>query len=532
MRSHPRRDHGVVLAIAAVLVTACSPGPITSSGAAPVLGSVAFRITGDWNTLDPGFAGTQGGQIASGFYDRLLAVDSSGKIIPYLAKSWKVSPGSVTFELRTDATCSDGTPVTAEVVANSFKRMFAPASKNTTKTRFGTGPFIVTADDPQHVTINVSSSLTSLLYPFTSWQTGIICPAGLASGADLETRSYGSGPYTLESAVHGDAAVLKVRPDWKWGPSGRTSSGLPQQIVFKVVGNETTAANLLTTGGLDIAYIFGADVNRLQADKALTLLSAYGTVGGEELIFNHEPGRPGAELAVRQALATSIDRKSWSQAANAGRAKISTGFLNEGARCYDPTSAEATAALMPQPSLDKAKGILLSAGYVIGSDGKFAKGGKPLAIKITGSEELLAGPEYLLEQFSKLGVTATLSKLPRLTWFDGFNKGDYDVTVYAMQNPTPDPLQVIDFVLGPSLPEGQSRGRYRNPVAEQAVREARTAASEAEMCKAFNNMQREVLRNVHFLPLDFPENFWFTRGITFEPRLQQLELYTIRAAAK
>jgi peptide/nickel transport system substrate-binding protein len=478
-----------------------------------------MRVLSDWKELSPATGDQQvpGGVIQMAVYDRLVAVNAKGAIVPYLAKSWTVKPGSVTFDLRTDATCSDGTPVTAQVVADSLKYSFngTPGSI-ITKFRFAPGPFIVTVVDATHVNVNVTQPLTDLLYPFAAFQASIICPAGLVKNTTPGTRLYGSGPYTLESETPGESVVLKRRPEWKWGPEG-SSSDLPNELVVKVIVSETTAANLLQTGGLDVAQVYGADVSRLQADKSLSVQTTYASVGGEVAVFNLQAGRSTADRAVREALATAIDPQQWSKAANDGRARIATaGILDINSICYDASMASA----LPTPNVEKAKGILLAAGFVAGGDGKLAKGGKPLTIEVVTNPTQLAGPEYLLETFLKLGVSATIVSP------DGNRivNGAYDVYVYTLQNPTPDPLLVIHLLIGPG-----SNGRNRNPVAEKAVQEAREAPAQSEACRLVNVAQRTVLQNYEFRPMNFPEAYWFTKkGITLlDPRLQQLEPYTI-----
>jgi ABC-type transport system substrate-binding protein len=44
--------------------------------------------------------------VAQALYDTLVALDAdTAEPIPYLAKSWAQTPTSITFTLRTDATC-------------------------------------------------------------------------------------------------------------------------------------------------------------------------------------------------------------------------------------------------------------------------------------------------------------------------------------------------------------------------------------------------------------------------------------------
>ena len=83
----------------------------------------------------------------------------------------------------------------------------------------------------------------------------MICSKGLADRSSLARGANGSGPYTLVSAVPGDHYTFQVRKNYTWGPGGSTTAtnGLPAKVTLKVVTNETTQANLVLTGGLNLA---------------------------------------------------------------------------------------------------------------------------------------------------------------------------------------------------------------------------------------------------------------------------------------
>src|SRR5258708_34889412 len=96
----------------AVAVAACSTtqtGSSTSS-TAPIP-SLTIRWNGDPITLDPQRYQGAGNALIEAAYDRLVAVGPTGNLVPYLATSWTITPTSVTFKLRSDASCSDGTKV-------------------------------------------------------------------------------------------------------------------------------------------------------------------------------------------------------------------------------------------------------------------------------------------------------------------------------------------------------------------------------------------------------------------------------------
>src|SRR5437660_6464322 len=140
-RARPGTGGLVATILLAVTLAACggSSSPSTSTGASANVakqtssgggtvvsgpgGTVRIRSIDDLDTFDPAKTGApnmavQAIQLA---YDRLLYLSPSGKIEPYLASSWTTTPSSATFTIRKGPTCSDGTPITASVVANSLK---------------------------------------------------------------------------------------------------------------------------------------------------------------------------------------------------------------------------------------------------------------------------------------------------------------------------------------------------------------------------------------------------------------------------
>src|SRR5579884_3044204 len=166
----------VACAVIAVLVSACSGGNAGGNAGAGVArpvsgGTLTIRGTRDFDTWDPATC-TTCREYASVFYATLLAIDGRGKVVPYLARSYTATATSITFKLRTDATCSDGTRVTPEVVKNSLQRMIDVKAPNNAAL-FGPGPYSVSADDANDtVTFSVGTPFSDLVYGFTQLDPG------------------------------------------------------------------------------------------------------------------------------------------------------------------------------------------------------------------------------------------------------------------------------------------------------------------------------------------------------------------------
>jgi peptide/nickel transport system substrate-binding protein len=506
-----------------LLLGACSGGSGTNSPSSR--SKAVLTDPSPYDTLDVHASTTIAArQIGDGLYDRLAAVGPGGSIIPYLAKSWVVTPGSITFTVRTDAICSDATRVTPDVIANSLRRSLAKAS--TVPQVLGKGPFTVTADDADHVTVKVANSASTNLAPvFADVQLSIYCPAGLSPSADFATQSYGSGPYTLVSASTGNLVVMKLRPEWKWGPKGTTAATLPKELDIKFISDDTTAANLLLTGGLDISIISNpADIPRLANDKSLNHVSGT-SLYSTWLWFNQTPSKPGADPAVRKALMTAIDRNTFNKGSNQAYGSVASSIIGPDVPCYDNVSG-----LLPKPSLDEAKSILQADGYVLGSDSKFSKGGKPLAVRLVGHLSDGAGIEYLVAVWTSLGVTVTVAQTDNTTFITNYTTGNFDAAVHRVINEYDVPLRTIGAFVGASPGSSSAnQGRVIDPVAAQQADDAKSALNEQDRCAAIKKLQRTLVQNYDYLPLAYQQVHWFARGWTLQPAVAQgLKLYTLR----
>lgn len=518
------------LAVAASMLLLAACGNSSSSGSGSTSfrsgGTLTYRISGDWTTWDlDAFPSIDAQNISLFFYDRLLAVGSHNNLVGYLAKSWTATPTQVQFTLRKDAKCADGTQVTATVVANSLHRFVDPPTRSSQAARLVTaGPYTITADDAAGtVSFGIATPNNELQWAFINPQLGIICPAGIANAPGLKDKPAGSGPYALDSASHGDTLTASLRSDWAWGPEGVTAktAGLPAKVVFKVVTNDTTAANLLMTGGVDLSKVLGPDVSRLQADRSITEKDAHATYAYPAVV-NQGAGHPGADVAVRQAIFTAIDPKAWNTAANGGRGVVSTSFLTPDANCYDP----GTKALAVTPSVDKAKSVLTGAGYTI-SGGSVQKDGKPVTIVVLGRPDYNAGPDYLASTLQQVGFKVDLRTVESLTYASAYQKGDWDVTVNFLPTSTPEPGVNIAFFTGKAPPAGTNFARALDDKVAGEVTSALQAPL-ATRCQLWAQIQEDLLKNHDILPTAGPINSWFAKKVDFVPQNTFIEPYTFR----
>ena len=202
--------------------------------------------------------------------------------------------------------------------------------------------------------------------------------AGLADRSTLASGTNGTGPFVLEEAVANDHYTFSARDDYTWGPDGATSElpGFPSEVVVRIIENESTAANLLLSGEVDIATIAGADRQRVESEGYF-VTEQRSIVG--EFFFNHMEGLPTADVAVRQALMGAVDLQELMSVQTAGNGVLATGLAEILPKaCPGDTVG---AILTAGADVEAAAQLLDEAGWVMGDDGVREKDGAPLTIR-------------------------------------------------------------------------------------------------------------------------------------------------------
>jgi peptide/nickel transport system substrate-binding protein len=475
-------------------------------------GQVTVRSVDDIDTFDPATtaAPNMSVQAIELTYDRLIYMTPTGKLEPYLASSWTSTPDSATLKIRKGATCADGTPVTPTVVANSLNYSLNPKTNGpyATYVTGSAGMKSVTADEAAgSVTITLKAPYNALVPALAiPYAAPIICPKGIASPKSLNAAPDGSGPYVLDKSrtTRGGQYVFTLRKDYTWGPESWTAKkpGIPSTIVDRVITDESTASNLMTTGQVDIAPIFGVNEQRVEANKALyTYTTSVLQVGSWGLVLNQAKGRAGSDIAVRHAVFLAVDSKQLTEAAFSKQGVTFDTLVTPNMQCYDKSIGSAN----PPYSIDQAKQLLKQAGYVAGGNGMLSKNGKPLTLKISMWNTTNQAGEYIQAQLQKIGIAATVQNTDINTWITAlFTTKNYDVTLYSYYSSLPNP------VIFPSQPLDVIDPTF------DSLSATAEAAAPADACAAWNKALTRAATNFDIKSVGVSKNTWFAKKWQFK----------------
>ena len=369
----------------------------------------------------------------------LLTVTTAGVFSPVLATEVpsRANGGvaadgrSVTYKLKRNVKWADGRPFTSDDVVFTFNFV---RNTETGATTYGTYVNVAKVEpiDPYTVKITFKDPTPAWYLPFVGEQ-GQILPRHVldayvgsnARNAPFNLKSFGTGPYKVETFRPGDLVVYSINEYYR-DPNKPAFS----QVQIKGGGDAVSAARaVLETGEYDYAWNMQVEwpvlEHMLQAGKGALIA---GNGGGVEQIYVNQtdpnktvdgersslkaPHPFLTDPKVRQALGLALDRVTMAK------------------QLYGETG-DATPNTLTTPSklnskntkmvldFDRANKMLDEAGYTRGPDGVRQKNGVKLAVAYVTSVNTLRQKEQEIvkEGFAKVGVSTTLQSVDASVFF-------------------------------------------------------------------------------------------------------------------
>lgn len=162
-----------------------------------------FVIPNKYDQLDPKYTSNLQTKFTLGLmFENLVYVNTEQRLEPALAKSWEINSeqNTITLTLNKDHYFSDGTPVTAEDVFNSFKRFCEPDSESAHELSGLVGCQALHNDEEQilssikvlnshQLELEIDINPTIFLYQLAAARAVVL--------KEVDNKLLGSGPYQL-----------------------------------------------------------------------------------------------------------------------------------------------------------------------------------------------------------------------------------------------------------------------------------------------------------------------------------------------
>jgi peptide/nickel transport system substrate-binding protein len=383
-------------------------------------------ITQTFNPFAP--TGAPWGMGATGLiYEPLIQFNLAAppKYYPWLATAYAWSNGgkTITFTIRQGVKWNDGTPFTPADVAftfnlvknntavnlNGLKISSVSTSGNTVALNFAT---------PQYT--NLQSIAGTAIVPQAVWSK-----AGNPS-TFVDPNPVGTGPFKLGSFTPQGFTLVK-NPDY-W----QASSVKVPKVFFPVYTSNTSALSALFAGQIDWTGNFIPGLQKSFVNPNPNFHHFWEAPGGTNSLMPNLTKWPTNQLPVRQAISAAIDRTVLANEAEAGLENPvlnATGLTSPLFDAWSAPVASMTNSAHADPAA--AKQILQKAGYTLGSNGFFQKGGKTVSLTIVDPSAYTDYAEVdsiAAQELRAAGIDATFQGLSVDAWNSDVADGNFQLT--------------------------------------------------------------------------------------------------------
>ena len=343
-----------------------------------------------------------------GVTETLFRVADDLSIQPLLAKDYSVSEDGKTWTIRlADAAFSNGTPVSADMVARNFQRL------SEVNERFAyLSSFTFDVVDEKTLAITTPEIYPTMLSDLSSPELAVM---DLDGTADFDNAPVGTGPFEVKS----------------FQPEG----------TVEVVKNEAYWNGDVKLDGVTFYYMQDDD-SKLMAMQAGEIDGYTSVTAAAKQIYSADPST--YELTVIPATRLQFYVLNMNRLDDNVRAAINLVTDCEGIAAYlggtvsaavGPFSASAPYGQVKKPAPDAAaaKALLEADGYALNASGIYEKDGQPLELTICyyAARSLDSIALLMQEQLKNIGVSAKLvvQEDPDATYVA---TGDYDIALYCM----------------------------------------------------------------------------------------------------
>jgi peptide/nickel transport system substrate-binding protein len=434
--------------------------------------------------------------------DTLVALDWDGKTpIPYLAKSWIVSPDGMTytFQLRDDVQFCSGKKFTSADVVYSFKRLKDPETKAPYAWRAGDIKE-VRATGPYTVEYELNAPFSELLLQLTMYTNAIHNKDVVeALGKDYGLKGVdGTGPWCFVSWQPRTEVVLKRHDAYRWGPSLYQNKGPVkfERLVIRVIPEDSSRVAAMMAGQFDFTNQFPAQFVA-QAKAAPMLQVQQANPNFQLLYYGYKITRPMvADKRVREAMSIAINRAEIAKGVLLGNADPAVTFVDPLAQDFSPNTKN-----LIKEDVERAKRLLDEAGWRLGSDGVREKDGMKLAPKIyyTAAGNSPKVSEAIQGYMRRIGVDWKLN--PWDSTIAAAKMGEQDYEIWTVTVPYMSAGDLMSLYFDSKNIPTPNRMNWKDPRTDELLAAGKGALTPEARAKAFQEVQDIVMGEHLWMPV-------------------------------
>ncbi|MEI7031175.1 ABC transporter substrate-binding protein [Streptomyces pratensis] len=476
-------------AVAATLVTAltltaaaCSHPDSSQGGSDGGSASAVVGIAYEPDSLSPLLGYGKDGN--SKIFDGLLALDADMQLRPALAAELpEISDDGLTYtyRLRQGVKFSDGKAFGAKDVVFTYRTILDEKTNNASRTEL---------DAVEDVTAQGDHTVVfTLKYPYAPFAQRTVLPIApehIAGEQDVNTgafttRPIGTGPYVLTQWSKGEKLSFTANPHY-WG-------GEPEvkKFTMAIIKDDDVRATRLRSGELDGAILPPNLAQGFADDDNRTTYAA--TTYDYRTVTLPTGNKVAGDTAVRRALDVAVDRETMVEAILNGSGKPAYGPV--------PTDSEWFAeGTERRHDLAAAKKILDAAGWKTGEDGVRVKDGVRAAFPLwylTGDKLRQEHALAYASDAKRAGIDITVEAG---TWEVIEPRMKHDAVLAGGGSPADPDFDQYTLLKSSLAGDGfNNMAWYDNKAVDAAIEAGRRSGDKAERKKAYDTVQRELVKN-------------------------------------
>ena len=410
-------------------------------------------------------------------FDGLMTRDGEGKLIPALAEDYTYDENTLTytFQLRKDVQWHDGEKFTAEDVKFTIEAIMNPDNGSENMPNY---------EEIQNITVlgehEIAFTLSEPNFAFLDYMTMSILPQHCIVGEDLWESDFfrnpiGTGPYKLESWDVGQSINMVRNEDYFAGKANI------ENIIFKIVEDDTAKALQLQSGELDLAQVTPKDAETFRNSEDFTVYDM-DTSDYRGILYNFWNPYWQENADLIPAINYAIDRQAILDAVLLGCGEVAYSPLQKNIYNYpdaehydyDPAKAEA----------------LLAAAGCEKADGYWQRNGERIAFTINataGDQVRIDMALAAAQQLKAIGLDVT-ADVPA----EGIDWGGQECCIIGWGSPF-DADDHTYKVFGTD--KGANYSGYSNEEVDRYLLQARQTEDPTERAEAYKNFQIALAEN-------------------------------------
>ncbi|ADG88313.1 peptide ABC transporter [Thermobispora bispora] len=460
-------------------------------------------------------------------FDALVARDANGEFIPWLAKSWRVSPDgkTYTFELRDDVTFHDGERFDAAAVKANLDKLREPGYNPTVASIQLRWLDRVEVVSPTTVKITLKRPDGLFLDFLASPYAAQVSPRSLRTAKDLKAGGpdvVGTGPFILDRHVRGQEVRYRRNPAYRWAPASAAHQGPAHlaEITYRFLPEGAVRVGALTSGQVQVIEgVPATDIASIENDPELTLQTALNSGSAFSYYFNTSRP-PFDDKRVRQAFREAVDLDAVLESVYRGTATRAWSIVARSSPFYDPSLEGAFGG-----DAAKANALLDAAGWTgRDAEGYRVKDGERLTVRLVQSAPYVRDRRDVLAQAiqaqvkQRAGIDLQIRLVDQGTAQEAFDRNEYEL--FENSRGDTDAGAALNLI----LPKGAAinRHHFTDPKIDEWLAQA-SASSDPEVRKRlYAKVQRAVvLDEAIVFPLYVPSDqiaaHKSVQGLGFDP---------------